>query len=195
MPHPLFRKKSIAAILKEAEEGLTDAHGHHEDLKKVLTVRDLTFFGIAAVIGTGVFTAIGTASFHGGPAVTLLFALTAVACGFAAFCYAEFASTVPVSGSAYTYSYVSFGELFAWIIGWDLLMEYAIGNIAVAVSWSQYFIRVLEGFHIYIPSWLAMDSVTAHHGYKDAVSALSKGADFNSLDSGLQHAYNAWQHA
>ncbi|HYM93805.1 MAG TPA: amino acid permease, partial [Chitinophagaceae bacterium] len=175
--------------------GLSDAEGHAAGLRKVLGVRDLTFFGIAAVIGTGVFTAIGSASFHGGPAVILLFAFTAVACGFAAYCYAEFASTVPVSGSAYTYSYVAFGELFAWIIGWDLLMEYAIGNIAVAVSWSQYFVRVLEGFHIYIPSWLALDSFTAHRGYNDALAAISGGSSFNSLDSGLQHAYNAWVHA
>src|SRR5258706_636176 len=165
MPHPLFRKKSIPAILKEAEEGLTDAHGHHEPLKKVLTVRDLTFFGIAAVNGTGVFTAIGTASFHGGPAVTLLFGLTAVACGFAAFCYAEFASMVPVSGSAYTYSYVAFGEIIAWIIGWDLLMEYAIGNIAVAISWSDYFTSFLEGFGVHVPDFLTMDYATAREGF------------------------------
>ena len=197
MPHPLFRKKSIPAILKEAKEGLTDAHGHREDLKKVLTVRDLTFFGIAAVIGTGVFTAIGAASFHGGPAVTLLFALTAVACGFAAFCYAEFASTVPVSGSAYTYSYVAFGELFAWIIGWDLLMEYAIGNIAVAISWSQYFVRVMEGFHIHIPSWMTMDYFTAHKGYNEVAKAISAGGEkvISTLDQNLTNAYHAWQSA
>src|SRR6187401_1126591 len=151
MANHLFRKKSIPTILNEAKEGLTDMHGQSEELKRVLTVRDLTFFGIAAVIGTGVFTAIGSAAFHGGPAVVLLFILTALACGFAAYCYAEFASTVPVSGSAYTYSYVAFGELFAWIIGWALLMEYAIGNIAVAISWSQYFVRVLEGFGIHVP--------------------------------------------
>ncbi len=197
MPHSLFRKKSVPAILKEAEEGLTDAHGHHEDLKKVLTVRDLTFFGIAAVIGTGVFTAIGAASFHGGPAVTLLFAITAVACGFAAFCYAEFASTVPVSGSAYTYSYVAFGELFAWIIGWDLLMEYAIGNIAVAISWSQYFVRVMEGFHIHIPSWLTMDYFTAHKGFEAASEAITKGGDkvIATLEQNITYAYNAWNSA
>ena len=193
MANQLFRKKSVSNILREAEAAEGDSHA--SGLKRVLGVRDLTFFGIAAVIGTGVFTAIGSASFHGGPAVILLFAFTAVACGFAAFCYAEFASTVPVSGSAYTYSYVTFGELFAWIIGWDLLMEYAIGNIAVAVSWSQYFVRVLEGFSIHMPAWLTMDSVTAHHGYNDAVSALSGGGDISTLDSGLQHAYNAWEHA
>src|SRR5437660_6396462 len=148
MANHLLRKKSITNILREAEQGLTDAHGHHEGLKKVLRVKDLTFLGIAAVIGTGVFTAIGTASYHGGPAVILLFILTAIACGFAAFCYAEFASTIPVSGSAYTYSYVAFGEIFAWIISWDLLMEYAIGNLCVAISWRQVFLGVLVGFKI-----------------------------------------------
>jgi APA family basic amino acid/polyamine antiporter len=194
MANQLFRKKSIPTILKEAEQGLTDGHGHHEELKKVLKVRDLTFFGIAAVIGTGVFTAIGSASFHGGPAVVLLFILTAIACGFAAYCYAEFASTVPVSGSAYTYSYVAFGEIFAWIIGWDLLMEYAIGNIAVAISWSQYFVRVLEGFHLHIPSWMTMDYFTAHRGFTEASAQLAKGTAAIT-DTGLKSAYNAWQSA
>jgi APA family basic amino acid/polyamine antiporter len=197
MANPLLRKKSITNILKEAQEGLTDGHGHHEGLKKVLKVKDLTFFGIAAVIGTGVFTAIGTASYHGGPAVILLFAITAIACGFAAYCYAEFASTVPVSGSAYTYSYVAFGEIFAWIIGWDLLMEYAIGNIAVAISWSQYFVRVLAGFHIHIPSWLTTDYFSAHNGYNDALQALAGGTGktIESLDESVRNAYNAWQTA
>jgi amino acid transporter len=165
------------------------------DLKRVLRVRDLTFLGIAAVIGTGVFTAIGAASYHGGPAVILLFTFTAVACSFAAYCYAEFASTIPVSGSAYTYSYVSFGEIFAWIIGWDLLMEYAIGNIAVAISWSQYFVRVLSGFGIHVPDWMTMDYSTAHRGFKEASAQLSNGANFSSLDGSSQMMYNAWQHA
>jgi basic amino acid/polyamine antiporter, APA family len=197
MSNPLFRKKSITNILREAEQGLTDGHGHSEGLKRVLKVRDLTFLGIAAVIGTGVFTAIGSASFHGGPAVILLFAFTAIACGFAAYCYAEFASAVPVSGSAYTYSYVAFGELFAWIIGWDLLMEYAIGNIAVAISWSQYFVRVLAGFGIHVPSWMTMDYFTAKNGFNEASKILAQGADktVNTLDAGMQYAYNAWQSA
>src|SRR5947209_2320178 len=195
MANHLLRKKSIPTILAEAQEGLTDAHGHHEGLRKVLKVKDLTFFGIAAVIGTGVFTAIGSASFHGGPAVILLFMLTAVACGFAAYCYAEFASTVPVSGSAYTYSYVAFGEIFAWIIGWDLLMEYAIGNIAVAISWSQYFVRVLSGFNIHVPEWMTMDYFTAHNGYDDAVSAMKGGKALSAIDENIRNAYNAWQHA
>jgi amino acid transporter len=195
MPNQLFRKKSIQTILNDAESGLSDAEGHHTGLKRVLGVRDLTFLGIAAVIGTGVFTAIGSASFKGGPAVILLFAFTAIACSFAAYCYAEFASTIPVSGSAYTYSYVSFGEIFAWIIGWDLLMEYAIGNIAVAISWSQYFVRVLAGFKIHVPEWMTMDFSTAHSGYNDAMTAISKGTSLNSIDPGLQNAYNAWAHA
>jgi len=195
MANQLFRKKNIDVILRDAQEGMSDGEGHHTDLKRVLKVRDLTFFGIAAVIGTGVFTAIGTASYHGGPAVILLFTFTAIACSFAAYCYAEFASTVPVSGSAYTYSYVSFGEIFAWIIGWDLLMEYAIGNIAVAISWSQYFVRVLGGFGMHVPEWITMDYFTAHRGFNDATAALSHGAAFNSLDGGLQTTYNAWQHA
>ena len=164
-------------------------------MDKVLTVKDLTFFGIAAVIGTGVFTAIGSACFHGGPAVILLFLITAVACGFAAYCYAEFASTVPVSGSAYTYSYVAFGEIFAWIIGWDLLMEYAIGNIAVAISWSQYFVRVLNGFNIHVPEWMTMDYFTAHNGYDAAVEAMKGGKALTALDGNMQAAYNAWEHA
>lgn len=197
MANQLFRKKTISTILREAEQGLTDSHGQHEELKKVLRVKDLTFFGIAAVIGTGVFTAIGSASFHGGPAVILLFIITAIACGFAAYCYAEFASTVPVSGSAYTYSYVAFGEIFAWIIGWDLLMEYAIGNIAVAISWSQYFVRVLSGFNIHIPAWMTMDYFTAKNGYLDAVKTLhdTAGQTLNTIDAGMRNAYNAWQSA
>src|ERR687886_453309 len=170
MAHPLLRKKSIDKILADAEAGL---HDGHNVLNKVLGVRDLTAMGIAAVIGAGIFSSIGKACFDGGPGVIFLYMFTAIACGFAAYCYAEFASTVPVSGSAYTYSYVAFGELFAWIIGWDLLMEYAIGNIAVAISWSQYFVRVLDGFGLHIPSWLTMDYFTAHKGYNAALESLS----------------------
>src|ERR1700745_1217359 len=175
MANQLFRKKSIPTILKEAEQGLTDSHGHHEGLKRVLNVRDLTFRGIAAVIGTGVFTAIGSASFHGGPAVILLFGFTAIACSFAAYCYAEFASTIPVSGSAYTYSYVSFGEIFAWIIGWDLLMEYAIGNIAVAISWSDYFTNLLAGYGIHVPGYLVTDMLSASRGHDLVADLVAKG--------------------
>jgi len=166
----LLRKKSIPTILKEAQEGLTDGHGHTEGLKKVLGVRDLTFFGVAAVIGAGIFSGIGTAASNGGPGVVFLFVFTAIACGFAALCYAEFASTVPVSGSAYTYSYVAFGELVAWIIGWDLLMEYAIGNIAVAISWSDYFTNLMSKAGLHIPEWLTMDYLTAKRGFLEGTA-------------------------
>ena len=179
MANQLFRKKSIPTILREAEQGLTDGHGHHEGLKKVLGVRDLTFMGIAAVIGAGIFSSIGNASYNGGPGVIFLYIFTAIACGFAALCYAEFASTVPVSGSAYTYSYVAFGEIFAWIIGWDLLMEYAIGNVVVAISWSEYFTGLLDKAGMHIPDWLTMDYVTAKRGFAE----------------GVQGAVSAWTHA
>src|SRR5215510_12916637 len=182
MANLLFRKKNIQTILRDAQEGLSDSEGQRTDLKRVLKVRDLTFLGIAAVIGTGVFTAIGSASFHGGPAVILLFAFTAVACAFAAYCYAEFASMIPVSGSAYTYSYVAFGEIFAWIIGWDLLMEYAIGNIAVAISWSDYFTNLMAKAGIHIPDWMTMDYVTAKAGATaEAVSAWAHAPQIGGL--------------
>lgn len=170
----IFRKKDIGQVLKDAAEGYGDGETHN--LNKTLGVRDLTMFGIAAIVGAGIFSTIGKASYDGGPAIILLFIFVAIACGFSALCYAEFASLVPVSGSAYTYSYVAFGELIAWIIGWDLLMEYAIGNIAVAISWSDYFTTLLVGFGLYIPEFLTMDYKTA--------SAL-----------GSPEAIAAWQHA
>lgn len=159
MSKSLFRKKSLTSILHEAKAGDGDVHA--TGLKKVLTVRDLTLMGVAAVIGAGIFSTIGQAAFNGGPAVIFLFLLTAVTCGFTALCYAEFASRVPVAGSAYTYSYVTFGEMAAWIIGWALILEYSIGNIVVAISWSSYFNNVLEGMGIHLPDWLATDYNTA----------------------------------
>lgn len=180
MLNQLFRKKSIAKILHEAEAGLGD--GHSSGLKKVLGVRDLTFFGVAAIIGAGIFSGIGSAASSGGPGVVFLYIFTAIACGFAALCYAEFASTVPVSGSAYTYSYVAFGEIFAWIIGWDLLMEYAIGNIAVAISWSDYFTRLLHSAGMHIPDWMTMDYMTAKAGATaEAVSAWTNAPNLFGL--------------
>ena len=190
MANSLFRKKSISTILRDAEQGLSDGHGGN--LKRVLGVKDLTAMGIAAVIGAGVFSSIGKASYDGGPGIVFLYVFTAIACGFAALCYAEFASTVPVSGSAYTYSYVAFGEIFAWIIGWDLLMEYAIGNIAVAISWSDYFTRLMDGFGLHIPDWLTMDYSTAHSGFNDATASFANGETLQTLDPVLVSTYNAW---
>jgi len=188
MASTLFRKKSIATILRDAESGAGDSE--HFSLKRVLGVRDLTFFGVAAVIGAGIFSSIGQACYDGGPGVIYLYIFTAVACGFAALCYAEFASTVPVSGSAYTYSYVAFGEIFAWIIGWDLLMEYAIGNIAVAISWSDYFTGLLDKAGMHIPRWLTMDYTTAHKGFIEASNAA--GA---ALDPAVVERASAWSTA
>ncbi|MGN7824494.1 amino acid permease [Chitinophaga sp. 22536] len=155
MSNSLFRKKSLTTIIKDANEGMTDSLETGVGMHKVLKVKDLTAMGIAAVIGAGIFSTIGEASFHGGPGVSLLFVITAITCGFSALCYAEFASRVPVSGSAYTYSYVTFGELAAWVIGWALILEYAIGNIAVAISWSGYCNNLLRGLGIALPDWLS----------------------------------------
>ena len=195
MPHSLFRKKSISAILADAESGLSDATHSASGLKKVLKVRDLTAMGIAAVVGAGIFSTIGNASYAGGPGVSLLFVLTAVCCGFSALCYAEFASRIPVSGSAYTYAYASFGELVAWIIGWDLLMEYAIGNIAVAISWSQYFVNLMEGLQIHIPHYLTTDYLSASRSFKEASAELLKGGTLESLTQNVRSGYSAWINA
>ena len=173
------RRKPIHAIITDAGD-VPDGHGPSgqsasgpsgSGMVRTLGVWDLTSFGIAAVIGAGIFSTIGNAAFNGGPGVIFLFLFTAVACGFSAFCYAEFASTLPVSGSAYTYAYASLGELIAWIIGWDLIMEYAIGNIAVAISWSDYFTSLLAGYGIQFPTYLSMDWLTAERGHQ-AVGAL-----------------------
>ncbi|MBK7754432.1 MAG: amino acid permease [Flavobacteriales bacterium] len=157
MLNQLFRKKPIGAAT--GSEG--EIHGA-QSLGKHLSLRDLTFFGIAAIIGAGSFSSMGTACFNGGPGVVFLFILCAVACGFTALCYADFAARVPVSGSAYTYAYVSFGELFAWIIGWALLMEYSIGNIYVAFAWSGYFTNLLDGLGLHMPEWLTINYTAAH---------------------------------
>jgi amino acid transporter len=155
--HNLFRKKTIQDVLTNSAADASHGSGLHKNL----TVIDLTALGIAAIIGTGVLSTIGKAIYFGGPSVVWLYFFTAVACGFSALCYAQFASTVPISGSAYTYSYITFGELLAWLVGWNLLMEYAIGNIAVAISWSDYFTGLMEGIGWKIPAHWTMDYLTA----------------------------------
>jgi amino acid transporter len=172
--------------------GFTDAeHSGGPGLKKELNVRDLTLMGIAAVVGAGIFSTIGEASFYGGPAVSFLFIITAVTCGFSALCYAEFASRIPVAGSAYTYAYASFGELIAWIIGWDLLMEYAIGNIAVAISWSGYFLNLLEGFGIHMPAYLTMDYYSAFKAHEQ-VQQLTAGGYVTQITETMKQSALAW---
>ena len=186
----LFRKKTVAGILREVKENENSAA--HGGLKKTLRLKDLISFGIAAIIGAGIFSTIGKASASGGPAVVYLFIFTAIACSFTAFAYAEFASMVPVSGSAYTYSYVAFGEVIAWIIGWALIMEYAVSNIVVAISWSAYFTSFLDGMNIHIPRWMTMDYLSAFNGYNDALKLMHGGKSFANLTSNLQDAYQAW---
>jgi APA family basic amino acid/polyamine antiporter len=176
MANSLFRKKEIKSILAEGGDDT-----HQSGLKRVLTVRDLTFFGIAAIIGAGSFSSLGEAVFKGGPGVVVLFVITGIACAFTALCYSEFASRIPVAGSAYTYSYASFGELFAWIIGWALIMEYSIGNIYVAFSWSDYFTSFLGKIGIHIPDYLTTS-------YKEAQHAVLEG-------STKQDLINAWNTA
>jgi amino acid transporter len=186
----LFRKKSIEKIVQDASTGLVDGHSAN-GLKKELGVRDLTLMGIAAVVGAGIFSTIGTAAFHGGPGISILFVITAITCGFSALCYAEFASRVPIAGSAYTYAYVTFGELIAWIIGWALILEYAIGNIVVAISWSGYFINLLEGFHIHLPGWLSTNFETAQQGYEEAVKHLAAGGTKETFSKLARIGYDA----
>jgi len=182
MNRNLFRKKSIAQIQADAAAGLHDhdpqqtdpKHGH--GLRRTLGAFDLTLMGIAAIIGAGIFAMVGKASYNGGPAVALLFVFTAFACGFSALCYAEFAARIPIAGSAYTYAYASMGEFIAWIIGWDLIVEYAIGNIAVAISWSDYFTGLLKGYGIDIPLHFTMDFLTAKRGFAAVNEAVAGGA-------------------
>jgi basic amino acid/polyamine antiporter, APA family len=155
----LFRVKSLDAILTEGSG--------EPPLRKDLGPKSLIALGVGAIVGTGIFATIGSASAGdasrpgAGPALMLSFVLTAVACSFTALCYAEFASMVPAAGSAYTYAYATLGELVAWVLGWDLLLEYAIGNTAVAISWAGYMSALLDGLGVHVPRWLAIDYRTA----------------------------------
>jgi len=189
MSTSIFRTKSISQIQADAAAGFSDAEGATDGtpkLRKTLGVFDLTLMGIAAIIGAGIFAMVGKASYNGGPAVATLFIFTAFACGFSALCYAEFASRIPVAGSAYTYAYASMGEFIAWIIGWDLIVEYAIGNIAVAISWSDYFTGLLKGYGIEIPLHFTMDFLTAKRGYAAVTEAMASGATVDVLSKACE---------
>ncbi|KLU67651.1 putative amino acid permease YhdG [Desulfosporosinus acididurans] len=142
----LLRKKSITKLILESQQ--------KSGLKKALGALDLTALGIGAIIGTGIFVLTGVAAAeYAGPALVLSFVISGIACAFAALVYAEFASMVPVAGSAYTYSYAALGEFFAWIIGWDLMLEYALACSTVAIGWSGYFVKLLQGLGINLPAW------------------------------------------
>ena len=149
MDSNLLRTKSIEQLVGDAEHG-------GKALKRTLSALDLTLLGIGAIIGTGIFVLTGTAAANqAGPGIVLSYVLAGTACGFAALCYAEFAAMIPISGSAYTYAYATLGEIFAWMIGWDLILEYAVGSMTVAVGWSGYFQRILAGFGIHLPAWMS----------------------------------------
>ena len=185
----IFRKKTVAQILSDA------AHGESSKLVKTLGVRDLTSFGIAAIIGAGIFSTIGLASYNGGPAVSLLFVFTAIACVFTALSYAQFASTVPVSGSAYTYAYVAFGEIFAWVIGWALILEYAVSNMVVAISWSEYFTSMLSGFGITFPKYFATDYGSASRAFDLVQQTKLAGTSLSTLPENTRILADAFANA
>ncbi len=177
MIRDLLRTKSLDEILAAPESG------QGPTLKRNLSVWALTALGIGAIIGAGIFSSVGAAtagsSGHpgAGPAIVVSFILTAIACCFAGLCYAELSSMVPISGSAYTYSYATLGEAIAWIIGWDLMLEYAIGNVAVAISWSGYFQELLRGFGIDWPDWLGISHRTASFAASAVAEVAASGKE------------------
>lgn len=169
----LFRKKSVAEIYADVhtQEEVVATHGHR--LKRTLNAFDLTMLGIGGIIGVGIFVITGTAAAnHAGPAVVLSFVISMLACIFTALCYAEFAALIPVSGSAYNYSYATMGELFAWIIGWDLVLEYVVGSIAVAIGWSGYLVNILKAVGIELPVWATAAPGTAPGAFINLPAAL-----------------------
>ena len=191
----LFTRKLFK--LKDLNSILAESHVPDHRLKKVLGPFELILLGVGVIIGAGIFATVGTAAAGdalrpgAGPALILSFGITALACCFAALCYAEFASLVPISGSAYTYSYATFGELVAWIIGWDLMLEYCVGSIAVAISWSGYFTTLLRGFGISLPAWSTIDYRSAMHGFEKASVAINSGMPLDKLQPVLQRAREA----
>ncbi len=190
----LFRCKSLDKLVGETTEP-------QHQLRRVLGPVQLTMLGVGAIVGAGIFSTVGTAAAGGGehlgagPALVISFLLVAVACGFAALCYSEFAAMVPVSGSAYTYAYATLGELAAWLIGWDLILEYAISNAAVAVSWSAYFQTLLAGFHLHVPPWLGTDFRSAFQAAGQLAQAQAAHLDLSKLDPGTMHDAQAWLQA
>ncbi len=186
----LFRRKTLDQLVGETIEP-------QHQLRRALGPVHLTLLGVGAIIGAGIFSTVGTAAAGGsehigaGPALVVSFLLVAVACGFAALCYSEFAAMVPVSGSAYTYAYATLGELIAWIIGWDLILEYAVGNVAVAISWSDYFQSLLAGFKVPWPLWLGTDLRSAIQAAHQVAAAKAAGTDPTTLGDAVTRGNDA----
>ena len=176
----LLAKKPLELLLEEARE--TGTHS----LKRTLGVFQLTALGVGAVIGAGIFVLSGLGAHYAGPGLMLSFVLSGLGCAFAALCYAEFAAMIPLAGSAYTYAYATLGEIFAWIIGWDLTLEYAMGASTVSSGWSNHFIELLNIFHIKMPLWLAYDHWTGLHTAEDIVARQMAQLSDPTLVAGTQ---------
>src|SRR5271155_3646452 len=171
MPN-LLAKKPLNALLAEAKQ-----EGEHT-LERCLGPFSLTALGVGAVIGAGIFVLSGLGAHYAGPALMLSFVFSGLGCAFAGLCYAEFAAMIPLAGSAYTYAYATLGELFAWIIGWDLTLEYAMGASTVSSGWSNHFIELLDIFHIKMPLWLAYDHWTGlGTAQKEVARQMARAAD------------------
>jgi APA family basic amino acid/polyamine antiporter len=180
MGNPLFAKKPMSLLLSEAKD-----EGSHS-LKRTLGPFQLTALGVGAVIGAGIFVLSGLGAHYAGPGLMLSFVLSGIGCALAALCYAEFAAMIPLAGSAYTYAYATLGELFAWIIGWDLTLEYAMGASTVSSGWSNHFIELLDIFHIKMPLWLAYDHWTALGTAEKMVARQMAQASDSTLVPGTQ---------
>src|ERR1700716_2004907 len=176
----LFAKKSMNALMAEAAEQGS------QTLERTLGPVQLTALGIGAVIGAGIFVLSGLGAHTAGPALMLAFVLSGLGCAFAGLCYAEFAAMIPLAGSAYTYAYATLGELIAWIIGWDLTLEYAMGASTVSSGWSNHFIELLNIFHIRMPLWLAYDHWTALKTAENIIARQMAQASDASLVAGTQ---------
>ena len=187
--NPLLRKKPMDWLLNEAK-----ATGEHT-LKRTLGPVSLTALGVGAIIGAGIFVLSGLGAHYAGPGLTLSFIISGFGCAFAGLCYAEFAALIPLAGSAYTYAYAALGELFAWIIGWDLTLEYAMGASTVSSGWSNHFVEFLNIFGLKIPLWLAYDHWTALRTAENEVARQMASASDSSLVVGTQ-AYlgQSWRH-
>src|SRR6202171_2674966 len=180
MGNPLFAKKSLDKLIAEAKET-----GEHS-LKRTLGPFQLTALGVGAVIGAGIFVLSGLGAHYAGPGLMLSFVLSGLGCAFAALCYAEFAAMIPLAGSAYTYAYATLGEIFAWIIGWDLTLEYAMGASTVSSGWSNHFIELLNIFNIKMPLWLAYDHWTGLRTAQMEIARQMAQASDSSLTPGTQ---------
>src|ERR1700690_4184140 len=180
MTNPLFKKKPMDWLLNEAKDT-----GEHT-LKRTLGPVSLTALGVGAVIGAGIFVLSGLGAHYAGPGLMLSFVISGLGCAFAGLCYAEFAALIPLAGSAYTYAYAALGELFAWIIGWDLTLEYAMGASTVSSGWSNHFIEFLDIFHIRMPLWLAYDHWTGLKTAENIVARQMAQASDSTLVPGTQ---------